>query len=251
MDGKLVTVLGVMGSGKTERLIQDYRELVANGESVIVFKPVTDTRENQDIVKSRSGATAPALSVKDVSDIYKLEDNLHGTILIDEIQFFDQSDVVNSLLALTVMGLNVHCYGLDLTSDGITFGKVGDIMAHSDEVIKLKMKCSRCNNLARISSYNGEDKQGDVKVGDLDVYEPICRSCFYEEDIGLNLSDEDPLYYVEVVNKSEGFRMELLISKSALEAAGYTYDDVMEISTVEGANNLLEDLGMSMEDGDE
>lgn len=250
MDGKLVTVLGVMGSGKTERLIQDYNRLVAEGESVVIFKPITDTRDNKDVVKSRSGATAPALSVSDVSDIYDLEDKLHGTILIDEIQFFDQKDVVNSLLALTIMGLDVYCYGLDLTSDGITFGRVGDILAQSDEVIKLKMKCTRCDNLARISSYNGDDKQGDVKVGDLDVYEPICRSCFYQEDIGINIVDEDPLYFVEIGSKDEGFKMELLVNKSALDDAGYTYEEVLGINTVEGASNLLEDLGMTEEDGD-
>src|SRR5690606_38805992 len=78
-------------------------------------------------------------------------------------------------------------FGLDVTSDDVTFGLVGDILTHADEVVKLKAKCSRCGNEARISHYKGnKEKSNNVKVGDLDVYEPLCRECFYVEEQKIN-----------------------------------------------------------------
>lgn len=251
MSGRLVTIVGVMGSGKTEKLIEMFKDFLNEGKKVMVFKPTKDTRTSKTVVKSRSGATAPATSIREIEDIYDYDGDFQQAVLIDEIQFFDQPDVINSLLALTLLGIDVYCFGLDLTSDGTTFGQVGDIMAHSDEVIKLEMKCTRCDNLARISSYNGDDKDGDVKVGDLDVYEPICRSCFYEDEISVDIEDSDPLYLIEIGNVEMGFTMELLVKQSSLEKAGYTYAEVLEINTVEGANNLLQDLGMFEEEGEE
>lgn len=252
MPGKLVTYVGVMGSGKTDKLIKMYKDFHRNGINAMIFKPTKDTRTRPTVVQSRSGAVAPATPIQSVYDIYEYEGIYQKAILIDEVQFLDQPDLITSLLAICLTGIDVYCFGLDLTSDGTTFGKMGELMVQSDEVIKLKCKCSRCDNLARISMYKGNDKNSDVKIGDLDVYEPVCRDCFYEEKIkhkdDIQFPDDDPLYYFQIGSKQLGFRMELTVKKSSLEEAGYTYEDVIDINTLEGANNLLQDLGLIDED---
>ncbi|MCY8015544.1 thymidine kinase [Bacillus haynesii] len=252
MSGKLVTVVGAMGSGKTEKLIQMYRELQLNGTQTLVFKPTRDVRSGTLKVKSRNGDTAPAYSIQNIRDIYDYGGELQQVILIDEIQFFDQPDLIQALTSLCLSGIDVYCFGLDLTSDGKTFGMVGDVMAQSDEVIKLQRKCAKCHNPARISSYRGIDKTNDVKIGDLDVYEPLCRNCFFsgelkkEETIN-EKTEDDLLYCFHIGSKELGFRMELTVKESNLKKAGYTFEDVNDIVTLEGAYNLLDDLGLSVD----
>lgn len=259
MAGRLVTIVGVMGSGKTERLIEIYNTCKDLGMEVSVFKPALDTRSEPFEVKDRSGTSIPAIPIEEIDDLVIYEDSLGQAVFIDEVQFFNQDNVVESIESILVKGLNVYCFGLDLTSEGKTFGKMGEILANSDEVIKLEIKCTYCNNSARVSQYKGEDKKEDVKVGDLDSYEPVCRSCFYgiedmqetgdTGDILYYEENGDPLYYVEMGDENSGFTMELLIKESSLRNAGYTLNEVKEITTIEGANNLLEDLGMKEEGG--
>lgn len=241
--GQLITTVGAMGSGKTEKLIHTFKTLENSGERVKVFKPSKDTRVGSCVVESRVGATAPAISIDRVSDIYRYHTaNSYGAVLIDEIQFFNEPNLINSLVALLLNGVDVYCYGLELTSEGEVFGLMGNVMAHSDEVIKLKGKCSMCGKKATMTSYSGSDKQGEVKVGDLDEYKPMCRECYYDEID--DVEDEDPLYFFEMGDDLSGFKAELLVRRSSLVGAGYSYEDVLDICTLEGAKNLLNDLGI-------
>ncbi|OMQ06795.1 hypothetical protein BXO87_01960 [Bacillus sp. GZB] len=248
MAGNLVTTVGVMGSGKTKKLIQLYRELKKSGLEVKIFKPTKDIRSGNFNVESRDGDMAPAQPIQNIKDIFEYGGDTQQAILIDEIQFFDQTDLVHSLVSVCLLGIDVYCFGLDLTSDGTTFGLVGDVMAKSDEVIKLKGACARCGSPARVTRYKGQDKTTDIRIGDLDVYEPVCMGCFYSSDVkGMKSSDndfKDPLYAFKVTDGESGFSMELQVKKSRLMKAGYTYEDVADIVTEEGAKNLLADLGI-------
>ncbi|MCY8196570.1 hypothetical protein MOC90_05875 [Bacillus spizizenii] len=248
MAGKLVTTVGVMGSGKTKKLIHLYRRLRKSGMEVKIFKPTKDIRSGNFSVESRDGEMAPAQPIQNIEEIFEYGGDMQQAILIDEIQFFDQADLVHSLVSICLLGIDVYCFGLDLTSEGTTFGLVGDVMAKSDEVIKLKGKCARCGSPARISRYKGQDKTTDIRIGDLDVYEPVCMDCFYSSDVrckkGSDMDFNDPLYSFKIADEESGFSMELQVKKSRLEKAGYTYEDVADIVTEEGANNLLVDLGI-------
>ena len=64
MSGKISTVLGAMGSGKTERLIQSYNAFKTLGYDVAVFKPKVDARSEEGSVRSRAGNTAPAKYIR-------------------------------------------------------------------------------------------------------------------------------------------------------------------------------------------
>lgn len=260
--GKLTAFVGVMGCGKTDRMISIYNQCLEKGLRTVIFKPSLDTRVDGEIVKSRSGKVANARSIKTIEDIYYFEEDYDtfDVILIDEIQFFNEPDIIHSLVAINLLGIDVYVFGLDLTSDATPFGRVSEIMAHADQVIKLETKCARCENNARISHYTGQDKDGDVKVGDLDVYEPLCRDCYYMDEVGVaksieNLTTEESMdglveHFHTFNIKNEEFKLELVVPKTTLEDAGYTYDDVVDIGTIEGVRNLLLDLGYSLDDLD-
>lgn len=251
MDGILEVYVGAMSSGKTKKLVEMFNQLTHDGVKVKVFKPMKDTRNDDGVVVARNGLVAPATSVDSIDDIYSNGGEMAQVVLIDEIQFFNDEDTMDSLIALCLMGIDVYCFGLDLTSEGQVFGRMGEILAHADKIHKLYCDCVRCKAPARMTYFKGENKTGEVQVGDLDVYEPLCRSCYFikewEESIHSEIADDDPLYHFQISGTDSEFFMELLIPKSKLEGSGYTFGDVKEIDNIVGAKNLLDDLGITPE----
>jgi thymidine kinase len=250
MNGKLTAVVGVMGSGKTESLIAVYNDRLAKGLNPCVFKHMRDTRTDLRKVCSRSGACVPAIPIMTINEIYDYSGDLYDTILIDEIQFFDEPSVVDDLLHLASLGIEVYVFGLDLTSEGKPFGRIGEILAHSCSVLKLQRKCELCDDAAYVSHYTGNDKSGDVKIGDLGEYVPLCYNCYQKEKdkpSAKPLSEEEETFYqFSIGSEDAGFRLELSVTKEELDKAGYTYEDVMDIRTIEGALNFIEDLGIDL-----
>jgi len=250
MSGSLVTVVGCMGSGKTEKLIEIYHYSLERETDAVVFKPSIDTRNNSSNVESRNGRAVQAVTVRDILSIadYIYEtDDPPQVILIDEVQFFDAFDLVEVLLDLTMLGIDVYCFGLELNSDGNVFGGMGELLAHSDEVIKLKAKCSECGGAAGYTAFVGDVKLNEIEVGDLDVYKPMCRSCYYgagDWDQGDYEDDlENDYHYLTVGGEDLGFKMDIALRQATLDEIGYTLEDIQSIDTLDGANNLLIDLG--------
>lgn len=179
--GRVVTYVGVMGSGKTKKLISLYEEIKNDGLRVAVFKPfIARKGEGDGFVYARDGRMAPALAINFLDEIPAIVDQERlDAILIDEVQFFDDEEPQKLLEGLALAGLEIYVFGLDVTSDNETFGSIGDILAHSDEVHKLRAPCVKCGEEARISKFMGGKKGGVVQVGDLGDYEPHCRACHY------------------------------------------------------------------------
>ena len=246
--GSITSIVGAMGCGKTDRLVRLYQSYVKEGYDVAIFKPKRDTRSADDRVVSRSMRSAPAVAIDLLDDIYFLDEgyDTYDAIMIDEIQFFGEEGAVDTLNSLALLGIEVFVFGLDLTSEGKVFGKVGEILAHSHQVLKLEGKCERCENPARVTNYNG-NKDNDVKVGDIGEYEPLCINCYYMDEHNLEekMVPED---LEKVVVEGDGFYAELVISRKDLELAGYTIEDVKDIEDSEALNNLMKDLGWTDED---
>ena len=66
---------------------------------------------------------------------------------------------------------------LDTDSTGKTFGKMGDLLAVADEVVKLKAVCTVCGADAS-KSQRLLSVATQVSVGGADQYEARCRSCW-------------------------------------------------------------------------
>ncbi|QNR70439.1 hypothetical protein IAQ67_28395 (plasmid) [Paenibacillus peoriae] len=241
-----------MGAGKTKALVLIHDQLVSEGKEVVVFKHVNDIQRGGQVdkVTARDGSTVSGVvPLSTLSEILFFNTDQFHTVLIDEIQFFDDADTIPMLNALTISGIDVHVFGLDVTSDNTTFGVMGNVLAQSDRIEKLKPKCYRCEGDARISSFVGGEKDGDVHVGDLDEYKPICRRCYFE-DMKLKKA---PQQQVKAADKEHtfkfncaGFSITFSVTDSQLAAAGYTIDEVNDINTEEGMTNLLEDLGLEI-----
>jgi thymidine kinase len=95
---------------------------------------------------------------------------------IDEAQFFDNSivDVCNSLAD---NGIRIVIAGLDMDYTGKPFGPVPALLSIAEFITKVHAICTRCGNLAQYSFRKSDDSR-QVLLGEMDVYEPLCRQCF-------------------------------------------------------------------------
>jgi len=95
---------------------------------------------------------------------------------IDEAQFFDRSivDVCNNLAD---SGIRIIVAGLDMDFMGQPFGPMPALLAIAEYVTKLHAICLRCGNLAHYSFRKSGEAQV-VLLGEKDIYEPLCRTCY-------------------------------------------------------------------------
>jgi thymidine kinase len=95
---------------------------------------------------------------------------------IDEAQFFDEA-LVDVCVELANRGIRVVVAGLDMDFKGRPFGPMPDLFAVAEDVTKVHAICMRCGDLAQ---YSHRKVKNDKKVllGEMDSYEPLCRTCF-------------------------------------------------------------------------
>ena len=74
-------------------------------------------------------------------------------------------------------GVRVIVAGLDMDFQGNPFGPIPALMATAEYVTKVHAVCIECGNLAQHSHRTVDDKSL-VVLGEKDIYEPLCRSCF-------------------------------------------------------------------------
>jgi thymidine kinase len=95
---------------------------------------------------------------------------------IDEAQFFDES-IVDVCNKLADNGIRILVAGLDMDFMGKPFGPMPALLAIAEYVTKVHAICMRCGNLAQYSHRKSQEAQV-VLLGEKDIYEPLCRSCY-------------------------------------------------------------------------
>lgn len=173
--GSVEVIAGSMFSGKTEELIRRLRRAMYAGLKVEIFKPSIDTRFSLDRVVSHDEKSIPSTPVENASSILLLASGVE-VVGIDEAQFFDDS-LIEVCTMLADAGIRVIVAGLDMDFSGKPFGPMPALMAMAEFVSKVHAICVRCGNLAQYSHRKTEDEKV-VVLGEKDIYEPLCRSCF-------------------------------------------------------------------------
>lgn len=177
--GWIEVICGSMFSGKTEELIRRLKRVKIANLKAEIFKPVIDTR--YDVIKLVSHDENKIFStpVNNSLEIIELSKGV-DVIGIDEAQFFDNKIAeVCELLAL--QGIRVIVAGLDMNFKGKPFGQMPDLLAVADYITKLHAICVKCGSIANFS-YRKSTDEGQVLLGELDMYEARCRNCFYLKD---------------------------------------------------------------------
>jgi thymidine kinase len=175
--GSVEVIAGSMFSGKTEELIRRVRRAMYAGLRVEIFKPSLDTRYSETRVVSHDEKSIVSTPVENASSILLLAAGVE-VVGIDEAQFFDDT-LPEVCSGLADSGTRVIVAGLDMDFAGKPFGPMPALMAIAEYVTKVHAICVRCGNLAHYSHRKIEDDKV-VILGEKDIYEPLCRSCYLE-----------------------------------------------------------------------
>jgi len=168
--GWIEVICGSMFSGKTEELIRRLKRAKFARQKVEIFKPIVDTRYNEEKVVSHDANEIQSTPVSKASDIRLLGEKC-DVVGIDEAQFFDD-EIVSVCNDLANKGVRVVIAGLDMDFKGNPFGPMPSLMATAEYVTKVHAVCTRTGNLANYSfRKSNEDKL--VLLGETDEYEPL------------------------------------------------------------------------------
>ncbi|RIJ46864.1 thymidine kinase [Maribellus luteus] len=173
--GTIEVVAGSMFSGKTEELIRRLKRAKIARQKVEIFKPSMDVRYSVTEVVSHDENTIRSTPVENSANILLLSGDV-DVIGIDEAQFFDNG-LVDVVIKLADMGIRVIIAGLDMDFKGKPFGPIPGLMAVADYVTKVHAICVRCGSIAQFS-HRLSEKEQVVLLGEKDIYEPLCRSCY-------------------------------------------------------------------------
>ena len=177
-SGWVEVICGSMFSGKTEELIRRLKRAEIAKQKVEIFKPVIDTRYDEEDVVSHDANSIRSTPVQSSSQILLMANDF-DVVGIDEAQFFD-SELASVCNMLANNGIRVIVAGLDMDYLGKPFGPIPELLAIAEYVTKVHAICPHCGDLANYS-HRMVDQDGQVMLGETDVYEPLCRRHFLEK----------------------------------------------------------------------
>ena len=174
--GWIEVICGSMFSGKTEELIRRLRRAQIANLNVEIFKPTVDNRYDETDIVSHNDTRIKSTPVDNSQQILLLAQEV-DVIGIDEAQFFDE-EMPNVAEALASRGIRVIVAGLDMDLLGRPFGPMPQALSMADYVTKLHAICMVCGDIASFS-YRKTVSDATVLLGEKDVYEPRCRTCYH------------------------------------------------------------------------
>lgn len=211
--GKLYFRYGTMGSAKTALLLTTAYNFEERGMTYVCMKPIIDTRENANVIKSRIGIQRECQWIYHDTDLYLTAKKLFEErkyiiewFLIDESQFLTPEQVDQLSRIVDDFGSNVVCYGLRTDFKSNLFEGSRRLFEIADTIDEIKSTCN-CGNKtiinARIDS-NGDfvEEGAQVEIGGDDRYIAVCRKCWRNKRIEQSSRDSLPfLETIETVNE--------------------------------------------------
>lgn len=192
--GKLYFRYGTMGSAKTALLLTTAYNFEERGMRYVCMKPVIDTRDKANVIKSRIGIERECQWIYQETDLYQFAQELFEKtmsvidwILIDEAQFLTSEQVDQLSRIVDDYGSNVICYGLRTDFKSRLFEGSRRLFEIADTIDEIKSTCT-CGRKtiinARIDA-NGDfvEEGAQVEIGGDDRYIAVCRKCWRNKRI--------------------------------------------------------------------
>ncbi len=177
--GWIEVVCGSMFSGKTEELIRRLKRAKIANLSVEIFKPKIDNRYDEKKIVSHDENEFISTPIDNSQTILLLANQV-DVVGIDEAQFFDDQ-LPEVCEQLAMRGIRVIVAGLDMDYLRNPFGQMPNLLAKADFITKLHAICMKCGNIANYS-FRKSAQEGQVVLGEKDIYEPRCRTCYHRLD---------------------------------------------------------------------
>lgn len=192
--GKLYFRYGTMGSAKTALLLTNAYNFEERGIAYLCYKPVTDTREEKNVIRSRIGIERECRWIYPETNLYSEMSSMGESgaslpewILVDEAQFLSSSQVDQLARIVDDYGCNIICYGLRTDFKTNLFEGSRRLFEIADSIDEVKSTCS-CGGKtivnARIDSKGDILTEGEqVEIGGNDRYMSVCRRCWTNKRI--------------------------------------------------------------------
>lgn len=181
---KLYFKYGAMGSSKTASALITKFNYEERGMKVWLIKPATDTRDGDDIIKSRIGLSAKCRAIEkneDIFEVFKNEALGVDAIICDECQFFSSEQIDGFRRIVDEAGLPVLCFGL--RTDFLTHSFPGSarLFEIADSIGEIKTICE-CGRKATVNARISPDgrvitRGRQVFLGGNDRYLAMCHRC--------------------------------------------------------------------------
>lgn len=203
--GKLYFRYGTMGSAKTALLLTTAYNFEERGMAYLCFKPVTDTREARNVIRSRIGIERECKWIYQDTDLYEVISRMHREggmppewMLVDEAQFLTKLQVDQLAKIVDDYGCNVMCFGLRTDFRTQLFEGSRRLFEIADSIEEVKSTCS-CGRKtivnARIDSKGRVATEGEqVEIGGNDKYVSLCRKCWNDRRKAVQSDGQLPLY---------------------------------------------------------
>ncbi|MDE7472355.1 MAG: thymidine kinase, partial [Muribaculaceae bacterium] len=187
--GKLYFRYGTMGSAKTAMLLTTAYNFEERGMHYKCLKPVVDTRDSKNVIKSRIGIERECDWIYHDTDLYTYAKNLFehtgkmvDWFLIDEAQFLTAEQVDQLSRVVDDFGCNVICYGLRTDFQSRLFEGSRRLFEIADTIDEVKSTCT-CGHKtivnARIDANGDFVVEGaQVEIGGDERYIAVCRKCW-------------------------------------------------------------------------
>jgi len=183
---KLYFKYGAMGSSKTAQALITKYNYEENDMKVWLVKPSADTRDGENILRSRIGLQAEVETLPPSLNIYTRfcetrKDNC-DLIIVDECQFLTPEQV--DQLREIVNDFDIPCICFGLRTDFLTRLFPGSLrlMEVADTIQEIKTMCDcgeKATVNARIDSEGHIVTEGaQVVLGGNDSYIAICHRCY-------------------------------------------------------------------------
>ena len=181
---KLYFKYGAMGSSKSAQALITKYNYEERGMKVWLIKPKTDTRDGQNILKSRIGLFAVAEEIALTDSIKERFANNSdcNVIIADEAQFLSPEQIDELRDIVDEMNIPVMCFGL--RTDFITklFPGSMRLFEVADSISEIKTICD-CGSKATVNARMDDNGKivtaGDqICIGGNDRYIAMCHKCW-------------------------------------------------------------------------
>lgn len=173
---------GVMSSSKSAALIINAYNYNKNGTPVEVIKPARDNRFCTEKIVSRIGLECDAMALCSLEKYAPRPDT--RVILVDEVQFFSESDINKLVHIADAQNKIIMCYGLMIDSNEKIFPASKRLIEVGAKLHRMESTCqiSGCMKLAthhvRFDDTGHVIRAGEqISVG-ADNYKSVCRQHF-------------------------------------------------------------------------
>ena len=189
---KLYFRYGAMGSSKTANALMVRFNYIERGQSVILLKPRTDTRDGVRKIHSRIGLEADAMFIDEFLEMVEREWTAGmkpdtACVIVDEVQFLSESQVDRLSDVVDIYGVPVICYGLRTDFQSRLFPGSRRLFELADVIEEIPTVCwcgHRAHFNARVADGKVVTEGEQVFLGGNESYVPLCRKHFKAQDLG-------------------------------------------------------------------